>query len=96
MALQSRQGVVVKLDLAAGHSPDFYYLVTRVEGEGFVDLGAVQKLQEDLLDYLVDASLWVLLNLTGELNDHVGVAERYDEAVLQNEVFLIVDTDEGS
>lgn len=71
LALQSGQGIVVKFDLAAGHSSDFYYLVAGVKGERFVDLGAVEKLEEDLLDYLVDAGLGVLLNLTGELNDHV-------------------------
>lgn len=56
-----------------------------------VYLGAVQELQSYLVDDLIR-----LGNIIGELDDHVRVTVRNDEAVLQNKVTGVVDTHEGT
>lgn len=90
-ALESRQLVVVELDVAVGHAAYLYFL-TSVELVYFICLGAVYKFKLDLLVVPVLVSeLRTVIPIRSvrrclvKINDHVRVAKRNNEAVFKRQ-----------
>lgn len=89
-ALESRQLVVIKLDIAVGHAAYLYFL-TSVELVYFICLWAVYKFKLDLLVVpvlvselrTVVAVRSVRCRCLVKINDHVRVTKRNNKPVLE-------------
>ena len=89
-ALESRQLVVIELDIAVGHAAYLYFL-TSVELVYFICLWAIYKFKLDLfvVPFLVSELRTVIsvrsVRRMVKINDHVRVTKRNDKAMLERQ-----------
>ena len=77
LTLQPRQGVILKLNLAARHPANHYHFLFFVKRVSLVYLRAIKEFECYLLVQLTSC----LVDVIGELNDHMRISVRNYEAL---------------
>lgn len=92
LTLKSGEWIVIKFNLTWRHSAYLYYLLILGIREHLLNLGSIKELKCYSLLYLFIG----LIEVLRKLDDHVTIAIRNNEALLEYKILWIIDSYESS